>query len=1471
MKGRSTDSSLERVLHAEYLEEDRRIEELTAEIAEERFAQASKIEEYRDEVYDVLIKYVQKIEQSKGLAACTELLLPIKQTDRLKKIEYAQTNSILEIVILKARKYKDKWGSKGAEEQRVKSDPTPAPAVAAAPPVHGEGAGESLKPSSSLRLRPGIFTIRKLARMKQELRWKTDKLEKLGEQEHQHENDAGKALEEFFKAATPEVLGVLIDIMESQESEKLFLGDWESIVDPNLQIDFVALFFTFVKEYITYSIIFKREVVGQKRLEKLSEKYYREFVEILASMLIEEIEVELVVCLGLVMSISILLKGAALHDCFSLFSQEGKTIFTEKNILQVQQQALKSLGLLYVKEKNELLVDVVYSFFTSDCLSFFGLQQRKSIVEYAMDALLKSLEPKRLHHLIKKIMYTHESAAQYSECTAQMISIMLSKIRTKEKATALEVNGFFTRLIARSSNKIEHINPYCQFLAVHNIEIPMHHLIRGYDPQFIATFYTTYFRHPFTLEKGTKAVGDFINFVYVSDNLTYIYIINMVPFIPVSPFVLNKLFLIYKRVYANPGVFSRGIDTELLLLRMKTPALVGVTGFIFSDPRPIIKRQTLKTLARAIKVSPNLSEDYIMFLTLMHSIERAKLENYNYKGILAYLKDEVTLKYMGQHIAEIIKMIHEGIEIESKDFYKTYANELLKIATDSTIYPLSLRVIADVLYILFQKDKTISFSEELHVRFRECMDILQTRELSMYNMSDTFRKYIDLYNVILKEVREEVPEVYNYVVLNIVDLGVFFAPPIIQHGRDIKELLTHSNLVMKVIREFPTAATTGVEIWEWIYGVCVKKHAGSSKMACSFAQPGGGQVQAGGDSSKFSLTQEEYNNLLCVINIQWINDLIIIRGDTPGIIENTHNYLQWILNEEYSLETLLALLRVSSRERRKELLKAAVLKGYNINETLSVYAELHRVAKGTWYEHPIASTHNFLCSLTNSKSYLPVKKLKTSELYELNLDELIFLSTEYPTKKVSEVLVKKQIFMCCTFFIDVDKMGVVEALSVIANSENDYEVSKAVHRLEREEARGEGLMAYVPQIVQVLAKPIRRSGKDSKLAIIRCMKPKTAHSLIWEIRAQGSAELEPYERTIMETMSPESRSLYGKVSEFLQNFAEISERLKKHVGLDRDRKKQLINEEIAKAEIPAGSYLPITGETVVGVVKGSGRSLQSAEKVPYMVTFKVKEAQSESVVDRSVIFKFGDDCRQDVLALQVIKLFQKIFEEKGLSIFLYPYKVLATGNGTGIIEVIPKATSRDQIGRERVNNLVDYFSLKYGYKEGHKYMWALKNFVESFAGYSLVTYILNIKDRHNGNIMISDEGHLIHIDFGFMLDISPGNINIESPIKITDEIFSLLGGSEGQAFQMYKDLMIKGFYMLRKRAKDIMLMIDLGRHSGLGCYTNSTMRNLLFRFRLDLKDEQVPEFVENLIFSSTKKLRTWIYDQYQHLTNNIAF
>ncbi|CAJ1974702.1 unnamed protein product [Sphenostylis stenocarpa] len=100
------------------------------------------------------------------------------------------------------------------------------------------------------------------------------------------------------------------------------------------------------------------------------------------------------------------------------------------------------------------------------------------------------------------------------------------------------------------------------------------------------------------------------------------------------------------------------------------------------------------------------------------------------------------------------------------------------------------------------------------------------------------------------------------------------------------------------------------------------------------------------------------------------------------------------------------------------------------------------------------------------------------------------------------------------------------------------------------------------------------------------------------------------------------------------------------------------------------------------------------------------------------------------------------------------------------------------------------------------------------AGYSLVCYLLQVKDRHNGNLLMDEEGHIIHIDFGFMLSNSPGGVNFESaPFKLTRELLEVMDsdaeGIPSEFFDYFKVLCIQGFLTCRKHAERVILLVEM--------------------------------------------------------------
>ena len=455
--------------------------------------------------------------------------------------------------------------------------------------------------------------------------------------------------------------------------------------------------------------------------------------------------------------------------------------------------------------------------------------------------------------------------------------------------------------------------------------------------------------------------------------------------------------------------------------------------------------------------------------------------------------------------------------------------------------------------------------------------------------------------------------------------------------------------------------------------------------------------------------------------------------------------------------------------------------------------------------------------------------------------------------------------------------------------------------------RPDAVLFYIQQLVQAtrwddlgyVKEFIKKISVESNLV---------AHQLIWnmdvnmfkdedgEIKDPNMYDyLLPLRTAIVDGFESNAKQFYARQFKFFNDITGIS-------GIIKDfpkgpqRKSACIN-ALQEIKLEHGCYLPSNPDCLVlDIVRASGQPMQSAAKAPYLATFQVRylginkleatglsySAKNEAMLPtppdgkdsyKSAIFKVGDDCRQDMLALQIIELFKYIFQQVGLDLFLFPYKVVATRPGCGVIECVPDSKSRDQIGRKANTSLFSYFKKEFGEEGSQRFKTARRNFIKSMASYSVLVFLLQIKDRHNGNLMIDKEGHIIHIDFGFMFESSPGgNLAFEPDMKLTGEFVDIMGGKiDAPQFKNFMKLCVHAYLAVRPYWKDIIYLVQLMLDTELPCFRGQTIEQLRLRLQPHLSDFEAAKYMISVINSSFLNFRTRAYDMLQYHQNQIPY
>lgn len=225
--------------------------------------------------------------------------------------------------------------------------------------------------------------------------------------------------------------------------------------------------------------------------------------------------------------------------------------------------------------------------------------------------------------------------------------------------------------------------------------------------------------------------------------------------------------------------------------------------------------------------------------------------------------------------------------------------------------------------------------------------------------------------------------------------------------------------------------------------------------------------------------------------------------------------------------------------------------------------------------------------------------------------------------------------------------------------------------------------------------------------------------------------------------------------------------------------------------------------------------------------------------------------------------------------------IVCAGKDCGLLEVIVDAQSIDGLKKKAGSSksLADIFYRACGrdpvtgLHDPGRLETARNNFISSMAAYSLFSYVFLVKDRHNGNIMLGRDGHVIHIDFGFVLGIAPGNsFSLETaPFKLTMEMVEIMGSV---GFERYKLLVRQGLMALHLEAKQILSLVYLSsQDSCFPCFQRKSRARIIRRLERRLcvgwSSQDVERTAAQIIAKSYNHLGTRHYDKFQLLSNGI--
>lgn len=374
---------------------------------------------------------------------------------------------------------------------------------------------------------------------------------------------------------------------------------------------------------------------------------------------------------------------------------------------------------------------------------------------------------------------------------------------------------------------------------------------------------------------------------------------------------------------------------------------------------------------------------------------------------------------------------------------------------------------------------------------------------------------------------------------------------------------------------------------------------------------------------------------------------------------------------------------------------------------------------------------------------------------------------------------------------------------------------------------------------------------------------KLATRLYWQLEVETEAKNRDVSQwyinsrdRLMETLlinSPNIHTIIIKQKNFRTKIKEISGKVLKNFRNNKKRKSEMRKALENKTDVQflEGGKLGfsvLSPDHKITTVNAQEATVFRSNTAPILLSFNTTKPGEKY----KIIYKNGDDLRMDQLIIQMIQLMDHLMKQLNLDLHLTIYDVRAYGSDDGIMEFVNNSYTLQDVQKDysKKKGLEGFFKdltiqklqrqkensadeVSDSTSEDSKSVNSsgfldksysglngidpeiLNNYIESLAGYCVITYILGIGDRHLENLMLDNMGKIFHIDFGFSMGEDPKMWN-PPPFKLTPGMIEVFGKNEDSPLRTrFVNRCVTYFFYIRKNAKLILNLLYLTIDSGM--------------------------------------------------------